>query len=798
MRNLGADVRYALRGLRAHLAFSATAVLTLALGIGLTTTIFGVVNGILLRPLAFPHADRLVTICEQYPGATADWCSISPPNVEDIAARAHSIEAIGIARSWPYHLATTRGAEGINGGLATPSLFSALGVHAQLGRLIAPSDLIGAPSAVALVTHEMWQARFGGAHDVIGRVIQLDGQPVTIVGVLPAGFELPQYPGLALWRPLHFDPRDESNRGWRGFVAYGRLREGASIASARRELTGIAEQLEREHFSSTAKWGLTLTSLQDLVVGQVRPVLLVFLAAVLVVLLIACANVANLLLARGTARSSEIALRLALGAARWRIVRGLLVESFLLALGGTALGIMIAVWGTSAFIAVAPPGIPRMEEVRVDGHVLAFAVLLSILTTIVFGLTPALRAVRSDLAQALREGGRASARAGWLGRLLVVGELALALTLTTGAGLLLRSFAARTAWRPGFEREHLLTFTIFAPSEKVGGQKAIAALWNRVEVDLQSLPGVVAVGSASAGPLFGGLETDDVQFDGASGPARAPVRWFDVSANFFRTLGVPLVRGRNLDETDRIDSPPVALVNETLAGRLWPNTSPLGKRLSVFDQRLTLEVVGVVRDVPPVVPDQPVQSELYWSNRQQPRPFSYFVVRTTVPPASIVGAVRARLRAIDGDLEANNVETLVDLMSYRLRTPRFETLLLVTFGTAALLLAAIGTYGLFAYLISQRTRELGIRIALGADQRRIIGTVVGDGMKLGVTGAAIGTAIALLVVRMARGMIVGVSPFDPLNLVASVALLLVVAALACLAPARRASKVDPAVTLAAE
>jgi putative ABC transport system permease protein len=798
MRDLLSDVRYALRGLFTHPVFTIAAVLTLALGIGLTTTIFGVVNGILLRPLSFPNADRLVTICELYPGATADWCSISPPNVEDIARRSRTIEAIGIARSWPYHLATTQGAEGINGGLATPELFTALGVRPELGRLIDRADLTGRESSVVLLTHEMWQARFGGAADVIGSVISLDGHAVTIVGVLPRGFELPQFPGLELWRPVHIDPRDEQHRNWRGFVAYGRLKDGTSIAVARRELAGIAKQLQREHFASTAQWGLTMTSLQDLVVGQVRPVLLVFLGAVVLVLLIACANVANLLLARATGRAGEMALRLALGASRWRIVRGLLVEGFLLALIGSALGMMIVVWGTSAFVALAPPSVPRIEDVRVDARVLAFALGLSIVSTIVFALTPALRATGTDLAQALREGGRASSRGGWLGKLLVVGELAIALTLTVGAGLLLRSFIARSSWSPGFDREHVLTFTLFAPSEKLGGPSGVARLWRRVETDLASIPGVVAVGSASGGPLFGGVENDDVEFAGHAGPVRRAARWFDVSPGYFHALGVPLELGRNLDESDGIDSPPVALVNETLARRFWPGASPLGKRISLFDHRLTVQVVGVVKDVPAVLPDAPVEPEIYWSNRQQPRGFSYFILRTDVPPASIVATVRERVRAVDRDLDASNVESMASLMSWRLRTPRFEMLLLSSFSAVALALAAIGTYGLFAYLIARRTRELGIRIALGAERRHIVAAVVGDGLRLAALGLSIGIASSLILVRAVRTMVVGVSPFDPLTLIGGSLLLLIVATLACLAPARRASNVDPAVTLAAE
>jgi putative ABC transport system permease protein len=800
MRNLLSDLRHALRGLRAQPAFTLTAVLTLALGIGLTTTIFGVVNGIVLRPLDFPDAGRLITVCELYPGATSDWCSISPPNVEDIAARSHSIEAIGIGRSWPFHLATTEGAVSINGGLATPGLFQALGVHAELGRLIQPSDLLGRESSVVLLTHELWQTLFGGARDIIGRIAVIDGSPVTVVGVLPASFELPVYDGVRLWRPLHINPRDETHRDWRGFVAYGRLRRGVAVGTAQAELAGIAEQLRREHFAASAVWGLQLRSLQDLVVGNVRPVLLVFLGAVSLVLLVACANVANLLLARATARRGEIALRSALGASRWRIVRELLVESLVLATVGAALGLVIASWGTSAFKALAPSGIPRVDQVRIDGGVLAFALMLAVLTTIVFGLVPAIRVARVDLAQALREGGRGSSGGkGSLGRLLVVGQLALALTLTVGAGLLMRSFASLSAWNPGFERQHLLTFTLFAPSEKYGDRARLAALWDRLETGVGSLPGVARVGMASGGPLFGGTERSEVRFTTRGGTeATAPVKWFDVSPSFFATLGVPLLRGRNLSPSDRAESPRVTLVNESLAQRFWPDENPLGKRISLFDGRLEVEVVGVVRDIPQVTPGAPVEPEMYWSNRQEPRGFSFVVARTTVPPASIVGVVRERLHLVDHDLEANNVMTMPELVARRLKTPRFDMMLIVAFGAAALVLAAIGIYGLFAYMISRRTRELGIRLALGAAERQILGAVLRDGLMLATAGVVTGTVASLVLVRSMRGMVFGVSTFDPLTLIASAVLLVAIAVGACMVPARRAAKVDPVVTLAAE
>ena len=799
MRNLIADFRFAARSLLAQPAFSATAILTLALGIALTTTIFGVVDGIVLRPLAFPNADRLITICEQYPGSTPDWCSISPPNVEDIAARSKSLEAIGIGRSWPYHLATVEGSEGINGGIATPGLFAALGARTQLGRLIAPADLIGRESNVAMITDEFWRTRFGAARDVVGRVITLDGSPVTIIGVLQPGFQVPPYSEVVLWRPLHIDPRDEANREWHGFVAYGRLRDGVDIRRARSELAGIGEQLRREHFMSLAHWSLQLESLQDLVVGGVKPVLLVFLGAVALVLLVACANVANLLLARASGRTGEIALRSALGASRWRIVRGLLVESFVLALAGGVLGVIAADWGTSAFKALAPAGVPRIDDVRVDGRVLAFALALTILTTLVFGLAPAIRAARQDLAQALREGGRTSStRRARFGRLLVIGELALALTLTFSSALLVRSFAALTAWSPGFERQHLLTFTLFVPTDGRNRMEYLPALWKRLERDLATIPGVAGVGSASAGPLFGGTERDDAKFQSAAGEQRASARWYDVSPDFFETLGVPVVRGRPLDENDRVGTSDVVLVNESLARKFWPNDDPLGKRISLFQDRLDVQVVGVVRDVPPVNPDQPVEPEMYWSNRQQPRGYTYFLVRTSVPPATIAPLLRQRIRGIDRDLDPHSMATMPELMDRQLKTPRFQMLLLLTFGASALLLAAVGTYGLFAYMIARRRREIGIRLALGAGGWQILRAVLRDGLVLAAIGVAAGIAASVALSRVMRGMVAGITTLDPLALVASAFVLLVIALLACLGPARRAAGVDPAVTLAAE
>ncbi len=800
MRNLIADFRHAVRGLRAQPLFTLTAVLTLGLGIGFTTTIFGVVNGIVLRPLALPFPDRLLTICEQHPAARADRCSISAPNAEDIASRARSLDAIGVARSWPYHMTTLDGATSVVGGLATPGAFAALGARPVLGRMIERSDLIGRQSTVVMLTDGIWRTRFGSARDVIGRVMYLDGAPVTIIGVLPKAFEVPKFENVELWRPLHIDPRDETNRDWRGFVAYARMRPGVTIEAARADIGRVASEVRREHFATIAHWDLEVKSVQDLVIGDVKRVLFVFLGAVSLVLLVACANVANLLLARGSARGGEMALRAALGASRWRIARGLLIESVVLAVAGAFLGILAAYWGTSAFKALAPAGVPRIDEVRVNGTVLAFALSLAIVTTLVFGLFPALRVARADLANALRQGGRTvSGRSVRLGRALVVGELALALTLTFGASLLARSFASLTAWNPGFEREHLLTFSVFAASERYPRAEAVAGLWRRLETEIAALPGVTAVGTTSAGPLFGsGDGADNVRYSEGGASHRAPAEWFDMSPGYFSALGVPVVRGRSLEETDRLGTPDVAVVNEALARQFWPNENPVGKQILMFDDRARFQIVGVVRDIPEVNVSTPTPARIFWSNRQSPRAFTYFAVRTSVDPAALVPSIRQRLRGIDRDLVPGNVQTMPELMATRLKTPLFDMTLLLTFAVAALLLAAIGTYGLFAYHIARRTREIGIRIALGAAPRTILGAVVRDGMLLGLMGIAFGVAASLALSRVVRGLVSGISPVDPVALAASALVLIVVAVAACLAPARRASSVDPSVTLVAE
>ena len=803
MRALASDVRLAVRSLIRHRTVTTVAIATLALSIGITSAVFSVVNGVVLRPLPFTAPDRLVALCEVDRGETTDWCGASVPDVYDIADRVPAIAIAGVARSWPFMMRTTDGSENVRGGLASAEAFQALGISPLAGRLIAPDDIGKNWRRVVVLGYDFWRTRFGARRDVIGRSVTLDDEPHTIIGVLPPNARLPQLETVDLWRPVHVSPRDEERRGWRGFLAFARLRGGASLDQTRREVAAAAADIQRQHFPTQAGWTIHVKPWLDVLVGSLRRTMYIFLGAVGLVLLIGCANVANLLLARSTVRRREMAVRAALGATRASLVRAILVESFVLAVTGSVAGLLLAWWASHAFVALAPAGIPRIDQVGLDLRVLAFTIVVSVLTTLLVGAAPALRATHVNVHATLSEGGRSgtSGRAATrLGSVLIVTEIALAVILVTGAGLLGRTFAALMSWRPGFEQQHLLTAWAMASIGKYPTRQQYTVLFARAEDELRTIPSVVSVGAGSAGPLFGGDGDGLFTIDGratAAGAPRQAAFWFDISPSYFRTIGLPIIRGRGITERDMDGTPLVAVVNETFVRR-YLGSEPLGRRIHMIEHDADFTVVGVVRDVPPVHPGDDVQPQIFWSNRQVPRPATYFLVRTTGDPGSVAPAIRARLHALDPDMHLSRVRTLHEWLSLELARPRFSAVLLATFGVLALVLAAIGTYGLIAYAVAQRTREIGIRMALGARPRAIVREVLGRGMKLAALGVGIGFIGALVLTRLIRGMLAGVSANDPLSFAVSAALLIGGAALACVLPARRASRVDPVVALRAD
>jgi putative ABC transport system permease protein len=786
------DLRYSFRILARNPGFSAVAILTLALGIGANTAIFSVVNSILFRPLPFPDADRLVVLCEENP-AVAGFCIASPPNVNDWSQASASFEALGVGRDWPFILKNEDGSEGLSGGIATPGFFRVLGLRPQLGRLFLAEDQQLGRNDVAVLSHGLWQSRFGGDPSIVGREISLDSRSFTVIGVLPAGAQVPKLEYVEIWTPLHIDPTAEQHRQWRGFKAYGRLADGTTLGAAREEMDMITRRLAESYPATNEGWSVALIPLRDHVVGSIRATLLIFLGAMGFVLLIGCANVANLLLARATERRREFAIRAAIGAGRSRLVRLLLTESLMLALLAGAVGTLLSVWAVEAFVALAPGGIPRLDEVGIDRLVLGFATLLSVATCVVFGLAPAIHASRLELNQALKEGDqRSPGRSGTrLRSTLVVSEVALAFVLLIGAGLLTRSFIELMRWEPGFDQSNLMTVWLLASDGKYSDGYQVAELFSAAVEEVESTPAVVSVGATSAGPLFGGKEPDEFTIAGRPmpEPGQFPVaRRYDVGPNYFNTLGVPLLRGRGFTNSDARGAPPVAIINEAMARRYFPGEDPVGQQVTMLGGPMT--IVGIVGDVQPLQAGQPVEPEIYWPYRQRPRWATYLLIRTATDPASAMRPIERRLQALDPDMEISTFRTMGDLIDRQLVRPRFNMLLMGIFGAVALALAAIGIYGVISYSVVQRTREIGIRVALGAAERDILTSVAGRGMALTLSGVGVGVVGAFAVSRVLSSLLVGVRPTDPLTFATIAILLMLVALLASYVPARRATKVD--------
>jgi putative ABC transport system permease protein len=811
MDTLLQDLRYSLRRLAKSPAFSAIVVLTLALGIGANTAIFSAVNAILLSPLPYFEPERLVTVEHLYPSLGLE-APVSPAGFLDYQKQGRTFESMAVETGWAANLTGVGDPVRLQGARVTGGFFSTLQVPALAGRTLRRGEDTPGSEHVVVLGYGVWQRLFGGDRSVVGRTLTLNGESYQVVGVMPREFRDFFNREVEIWAPLVFRPEQlaDEQRTHEFLNLIARLRDGIVLADAQAEMRSVAERLKRQYVDTYAQdWSLGVTPLTDQATGNIRPALLILLGAVGFVLLIACANVANLLLARAAARGREIAIRSALGASRDRLVRQLLTESVILSLAGGAMGLVLAYWGVRSLVAINAGNLPRAEEIRVDVVVAIFTLAVSLLAGLLFGLAPALHAARPDLGSTLKEAARGAAgdRGGHaVRRMLVVAETALALTLLTGAGLLIKSFARLQGVDPGFAPEHLLTFNLALPQARYASDRQQVMLFDRVLPALAGVPGVQAVGATSVLPFGGNWSTASFEIEGYEVPENQPAPWGDVrivSPGFFQTLRIPVLRGRTLTEQDRDGTPLVAVIDEEFVRRYWPYENPLGKRFTfgppegVADTaaREWIEVVGVVGHTKHEGLDAETRLQLYLSYRQAPVPFLALAARTAGDPERWVNPLRQAVRAIDPDLPISNVRTMDELLELSVGQRKLSMMLLSLFSGIALLLASIGIYGVMSYSVSQRSRELGVRIALGAGRADVLRLVLRQGMSVALMGIAIGLGAALLLTRLIESQLFGVTAGDPLTFL-SVALLLGGTALAAnLVPAVRAMRVDPAVVL---
>ena len=798
------DVRYAARTLRKSLGFSGVVLAALALGIGATTAIFTVVNSVLLEPLPFANPGRLVALREIRPDGQINP-SVQTQNFLDWRARNHSFERVAALQQVPVNLVAAGGnAEQVNGLRVSADFFPLLGVRPLLGRWLAPEDdLPGAPARVIL-SFGFWQRRFGGDPQIIGSRLTVFGQPGEVIGVMPPGFVLPNIRAeLFVARQIDpaFAPRDGRNS-----QVYGRTREGVRIGAAQAEMRSLAAQTAAERPAMNARWSATAMPLLDDAVGDVRTSLLVLLGAVFFVLALCCVNVANLYLMRTYNRARELTIRHALGAGRARILHQLLAESLLLTLGGGLLGIGLAYGGVRALLSLLPANfpLPRLAEVQVDGRVLLACLGVSLIAGITFGLAPALAADFRNPADALRHSGRSIAgRRSFLGSALVVAEVALALVLVCGAGLMARSFVELHRVDPGFRPQRLLTLSmLLAPGKYGSNLTARAAVVEQMLARIRALPQVSAAASIHWLPLSGiGSASGVYRADRpAPQPGSMPGAGFSViSDGYFHAMGIPLLAGREFDSRDRSGSTLVAVINRAAARMLYPDENPIGKRLMVqWNGPPQAEIVGIAADSRFEGMQTPAGPFIFLPNSQRPNLFCGLVIRTAGDPVTMIAAVREAMRSVDPEQGVLETSTMEQRITDSVAQPRLQTILLGAFGLLALVLACIGIYGVLAYAVSQRLREIGVRVALGATPGTILGEILGSGLGLAALGLLIGLGAALALTRYLEALLYSVRPTDPAVFALAIATLLLVATAACYLPARRAARVDPIVVLREE
>src|ERR1051325_1022239 len=798
METLFKDLRYAIRMLIRKPGFTLVAVLTLALGIGANTAIFSVVNGVLLRPLPFQDPNRIATFWQSNPRGGVQREDVSPANFLDWRERSRSCTEMAAALPSGFSLTGGEEPEALRAWQVTTGFFEILGINALYGRTFAREEFQPGNDRVVVIGHGLWQRRFGADPKLVGQKLILNGQPYTVVGVMPPGFEFG--PEREIWSPWVVVESDRQIRGSAYIKVIGRLKPGVTIEQAQQEIKTIAAALAHEYPQTNSEVSATAVPLPEQLVGHVRPALLMLLCAVGLMLLIACANVANLLLARASTRRREFAIRAALGARRGGLIMQLLTESMLLAALGGMGGIWLASWGVDAIIALSPGNLPRINQVGIDGRVLLFALGVSAFTALIFGLAPALQFSRTDLQEFLKEGGR-SASAGMarhsLRHLLVVSEVAIAVMLLVGAGLLVRSFVRLLQVDPGFTTSKALTLEVHVWGRARTAEQR-AAFFEQSLDRIAALPGVEAAGAVSALPFHTNPIDIKSEFSiegrAAPAPGQEPIAYATVATfDYFRTMGIPLRRGRLFTRFDNKEAAPVVLIGETMAQRFWPGEDPVGKKISLrfMGQQTTREIVGVIGDVRHTGLDSDPRPELFLPHLQEPYGSMTYVVRTSVDPQALLPAVKKEIWTVNKSQPFSSIATMEQLVSRSLAERRFSLLFLTTFAAIALALAGVGIYGLISFNTSQRTHEIGVRMALGADRRDIFKLVVGQGMALTLAGVALGLAAAFALTRYLSSLLYGVSATDPLTFAGVAALLTLVALAACYIPARRAMKVDP-------
>ena len=796
------DVRYGFRTLKSSPGFTVVAVLTLALGIGANSAIFSVINGVLLKPLPYREPDRLVRVFTTFP-AFPEF----PMNLHDFLdyrEQNRVFEDFALYVRDDLQIAKAERPERLTGIRVSTGFFRLLGWQPMLGRTFTVNEELPGNEREVILSYGTWKSRFSGSPGVIGTTVNLSGRPFTIVGVMPPGLEhvggtyhsLPHGDNVDVWWPLTLDHAHPEQRGSHFLNGIARLKPGVSVPQASTDMGIIARRLGELYDNRDA--GVKLVPLRQEIVGKTQPLLLVLLGAVGFVLLIACVNVANLLLARAAVREREIAIRTALGAGRMRLARQMLTECLVIAgLGGT-LGLVLGIWGVDALVALTAGKLPRVQMIGVDARMFAFTLAATVLTALLFGLTPALHASRASLSNSLKEGGRGSTAGLSSGRIrsvLVMAELALALVLLAGGGLLLRTFVNLERVNPGFDPRNVITMSLDLPGARYPNEKSAASFYRQLLERLEQQPGVRAAGVTSDLPWSGYDENTGFELQGHSQAEndKNHARYHFASPNYFRAAGIPLIAGRFFAYRDNLDAPPVMLINQSLARLYWRNQDPVGKRMSVWGKNVTIVgIVGDVKDSPAAADAEP---SLYWPLLQTGFGELHLAIRSDSNPAALMNIVRGEVGAMDRNLPIADVRLMDNIAAAAVSGPRLALLLVGIFAALALVLATVGIYGVISYSVTQRVHEIGVRVALGAQLGDVLRLVVGQGMKLAAAGVAVGLLAALALHSVMKSLLYGVSATDPLTLVAVSLVLMMIAAIACYIPARRAARVDPIVAL---